>query len=94
MEKSISCGLTRVSKNTRAGINNGDVATIESENNRNRLLWKLGRVEELIRGRVNNIPGARVPIANGNYIYRPLQKLFPSELFQGVDKMRLKLPTR
>ena len=70
----------------RPEVNKGDVVTIENENNRNRLLWKLGKVEELIKGRDNVIRGARVQLADGNFIDRPLQKLFPLELFQGADE--------
>ena len=70
----------------RPEVNKGDVVTIENENNRNRLLWKLGKVEELIKGRDNVIRGARVRLANGNFIGRPLQKLFTLELFQGADE--------
>ena len=70
----------------RPEISKGDVVTIENENNRNRLLWKLGKVEELIKGRDNVIRGARVRLANGNFIDRPLQKLFPLELHRGADE--------
>ena len=69
----------------RPEISKGDVVTIENENNRNKLLWKLGKVEELIKGRDNVIRGARVRLANGNFIDRPLQKLFPLELHRGAD---------
>ena len=70
----------------RPEISKGDVVTIENEHNRNRLLWKLGKVEELIKGRDNVIRGARVRLANGNFIDRPLQKLFPLELHRGADE--------
>ena len=47
-------------------------------------MWKLGKVEELIQGRDNVVRGARVRLAIRNFIDRPLQKLFPLELFQGA----------
>ena len=64
MEKRISCGLVRVSKNSVENkkwpeISKGDVVTIENENNRNGLFWKICRVGELIKGRDNVIRGAR-----------------------------------
>ena len=59
-EKRISYGLTRVSKMQRRQrnkpeINKVDVVRINSKNNWNRLLWKLCKVEELIKGRDNVI---------------------------------------
>eukprot|EP00795_Rhopilema_esculentum_P016014 gene16014-7350_t len=64
----------------RPNINIGDVVTVQDENIRNRIEWKLGRVADLIIGRDDVTRGARIQLANGNFIERPIQKLFPLEL--------------
>ena len=54
--------------------------TIEDENYKNRSYWKLGRVLSLIVGRDDIVRGARVLLANGQTIERPVQKLYPLEV--------------
>ena len=61
-------------------IKQGDIVTIEDEHQRNRLLWKLGRVRSIIKDSEGVPRGAQVRTSNGNIIQRPLQKLFPLEL--------------
>ena len=64
----------------RPNINIGDVVTVQDENFRNRIEWKFGQVADLIIGRDDVTLGARIQLANGNFIERPIQKLFPLEL--------------
>ena len=61
-------------------IQENDVVTIEDENQRNRLAWKLGRITGVIEDSEGVIRGAKILLANGNIIERPVQKLFPLEL--------------
>lgn len=67
-------------RNNVPGIKQGDVVTIEDENRRNRTSWQLARVESVLKGQDNVARGARVRLANGNVIERPLQKLYPLEI--------------
>ena len=64
-------------------INVGDVVTIQDENRENRSFWRLGRVQELLIGRNNVTRGAKLLLANGNRIERPIQKLYPLEVSKG-----------
>ena len=60
----------------------GDVVVIH-EDSKERVLWKLGRVVELLRGKYNVVRGVRVKTDSrysGGIIERPLQKLFPLEM--------------
>ena len=70
----------------------GDVVTIEDENKKNRTCWRLGKVELVLRGQDNVARGARVRLANGNRIERPLQKLFPLELAETTSEIELTNP--
>ncbi len=70
----------------------GDVVTIEDENKKNRTCWRLGKVELVLRGQDNVARGARVRLANGNRIERPLQKLFPLELAETTSELELTNP--
>ena len=53
---------------------------IEYENNKNRVFWKMGRVEGLLKGDDNVVQGATLQLANQNIIQRPIQKLYPFEV--------------
>ena len=63
----------------------GDVVVVH-EDNKKRLLWRLGRVTELLKGRDSVIRGAKVKVAERGkrttQIERPIQKLFPLEMGQ------------
>ena len=58
--------------------NRGDAVIIESEE-KNRNLWKMGVVEELIRGRDGVVRGAKIRTPNG-HLERAIQHLYPIEL--------------
>ena len=60
----------------------GDVVTIEDENQKNRASWSVGRVESIKKGRDNVARGAVVVFAKGNCIERPIRKLYPLEVGQ------------
>ena len=64
-------------------IGKGDVVLIE-EDKVKRGFWKIGRVEQLIIGKDGVVRGAKVrKLVKGkpDYISRPVQKLYPLELF-------------
>ena len=66
----------------------GDVVVIH-EDSKKRVLWKLGRVIELLRGKDNVVRGAKVKTDSrmmGGIIERPLQKLFPLEMGRGENE--------
>ena len=69
-----------VHKGTESEIRVHRVVLIENKMKKNRLTWKLGRVTDLILVNDDQVRGARVRIANGNIIKRPLQKLYPFEI--------------
>ena len=50
---------------------------MEDENQRNRLAWKLGRVQSMIQDNEGVPYGAKIHISNGNIIEHPVQKVFP-----------------
>ena len=56
----------------------GDVVIIKGEE-KNRGLWKLGIVQELITGRDGVVRGAKLR-AGRSYLERPVQHLYPMEL--------------
>lgn len=58
-------------------IKPGDLVLIENENKK-RLAWPLGRVEEVFPGRDGVIRVVRLRTVNGILI-RPIQKLYPLE---------------
>ncbi|MAG86063.1 MAG: hypothetical protein CMB97_01460 [Flavobacteriaceae bacterium] len=63
-------------------IQKGDVVLIKEENLK-RNSWKLGLVEELVKGKDGVIRGAKVSICNKgkkDILSRPLQKLIPLEV--------------
>ena len=64
----------------RSVIKVGEVVTIQDEHIRNRAFWKLGRVEELITDKDDEVRGVRIRLGNGHLIDRPIQKVFPLEL--------------
>ena len=63
-------------------ISVGDIVIIHKEN-RSRGLWKLGRVEELLKGNDGHVRGAVVRVAsketNFTVLQRPVQRLYPVE---------------
>ena len=63
-------------------ISVGDIVIIHEEN-RPRGLWKLGRVEELLKGNDGHVRGAVVRVAsketNFTVLRRPVQRLYPVE---------------
>ena len=69
-------------RNNVPEIREGDIVTIEDENRRNRSTWRLGKVEEVKGSQDNVIRGAKIRLANGNCIERPIQKLYPLEINQ------------
>ena len=70
----------QIREGTESEIGVGHVVLIENELKKNRLSWKLGRVVELITGKDAHVRGARVKMANGNIIERPVQRLYPLEM--------------
>ena len=54
--------------------------TIYDEQIRNRMFWKLGRVEKLLKGSDNEVRGVSLRLANGSVIERPLQRVYPMEI--------------
>jgi hypothetical protein len=63
---------------SQAPLKVGDVVLIE-EDTKNKLLWKLGKIERAIIGRDNNIRAYEVKTANG-LLKRTVQHLYPLEL--------------
>eukprot|EP00795_Rhopilema_esculentum_P008160 gene8160-14089_t len=61
-------------------VNVGDIVTIHDEQIRNRMFWKLGRVEKLLRGSGNEVRRVSLRLANGSVIEQPLQKVYPIEV--------------
>ena len=63
-------------------ISVGDVVTIHDDAPRG--LWRLGLIEEKIRGRDGHVRGAVVRVKSGSglsaFLRRPIQKLFPLEI--------------
>ena len=55
----------------------GDVVLVKE--NLPRGMWKLGKIQQLIQSTDQKIRSARVMVANGNLINRPLNLLFPTE---------------
>ena len=45
-------------------IKESDIVSVQDEGRHNRILWKLGRVTKLIRGRDRVIRGAKLVLAN------------------------------
>ena len=54
--------------------------TIQDENRKNRSFWRLRKVQELIAEKDNVTRGAKLLMANGRRIERPIQKLYPLEV--------------
>ena len=65
-------------KGSKMTLATGDVVIIKGEE-KNRGLWKLGIVEELITGRDGVVRGAKLR-AGRSYLERPVQHLYPMEL--------------
>ena len=71
-----------LTKQRKLDIKEGDVVPVQ-EDHVKRNKWKLGRIEEIIRGEDGIVRGAGVRTSNnGNVgrIRRPLQELYPLEL--------------
>ena len=62
-------------------VTSGEIVTVEDEQRKNRLSWRLGRVEGVIKSTDDVIRGVRLRLANGQRIERPLQKVFPLEVY-------------
>ena len=65
-------------KGSKVTLAKGDVVIIKGKE-KNRGLWKLGIVKELITGRDRAVIGAKLP-AGRSYLERPVQHLYPMEL--------------
>ena len=65
-------------KGSKVALAKGDVVIIKGEE-KNRGLWKLGIVEELITGRDRVVRGAKLRVGR-SYLERPVQHLYPMEL--------------
>ena len=61
-------------------VNEGDIVLIEGESLKNRVFWKLGKIQNLIVGEDNVVRGARLLQATGTTIDRPIQKVYPLEV--------------
>ena len=61
-------------------VNEGDIVLIEGESLKNRVFWKLGKIQNLIVGEDNVVRGARLLQATGTTIDRLIQKLYPLEV--------------
>ena len=61
-------------------VRSGDVVIVQDENRKNRVLWRLGRIENVITGQDGVIRGAKVKLGNRQKIERPIKKLFPLEV--------------
>ena len=63
-------------------ISVGDVVTIHDDAPRG--LWRLGLIEEKIKGRDGHVRGALVRVKSGSglsaFLRRPIQRLFPLEI--------------
>ena len=65
---------------TKSEILNGRIVLIENDFKKNRLSWNLGRVIELIKGKDDQVRGARVKMPNGNIMEQPVERLYPLEM--------------
>ena len=61
-------------------IKTGDIVMIQNENNKKRIFWKMGCVEELLKGADNVVRGDTLQLANQNIIQRPIEKLYSFEV--------------
>ena len=50
-----------------------DVVLVKNENLKNRIFWRLRRIDTLITGHDGIVRGAQVILSNGNKIERPIQ---------------------
>ena len=71
-----------IKKSHLSEISEGDIVSIEDENRKKRATWKLGKVEAAKKGQDEVIRGARIRLANGNFINGPIQKFYPIEVNQ------------
>ena len=67
--------------------------SVQDEGRRNRILWRLGRVTKLIKGRDNVIRGAKIVLANKQWIERLVEKLYPLEVSANELQPTLKDPS-
>ena len=71
----------RINNKEPVEVKPGDVVLIQDDNTK-RGMWKMGIIEEIIKGKDQNIRGAKVrKMARGKpeFLNRPLQKLIPLE---------------
>ena len=66
-------------------IKEGDIVSEQDKGRCNRILWKLGRVTKLIRGRDNVNRGAKLVLANKQWIEMPIEKLYPVEVLKSSN---------
>eukprot|EP00794_Sanderia_malayensis_P004910 gene4910-biopygen3985 len=72
----------RMNKKPSNAIGKGDVVLMQDDNKK-RIEWKLGLVEELIAGKDGEVRGVSIRVSNkGNTqnLYRPVQKVYPLEI--------------
>ena len=74
-------------------IKEGDIVSVQDEGRRNRILWKLGRVTRLIKGRDNVIRCTKIVLPNKQWIERPAKKLYPLEVSANELQPTLKDPS-
>ena len=64
-----------------AGVLNVDDVIIIHDDMRPRHLWKLGRIEELIKGADGVVRGSRIKMGKSKKVVgRPLNKIYPLEI--------------
>ena len=74
-------------------IKEGDIVSVQDEGRHNCILWRLGRVTKLIKGQDNVIRGAKIVLANKQWIERPVEKLYPLEVSANELQPTLKDPS-
>ena len=67
----------------------GDVVLIKSDTPLPRHKWRLGKVEQLIRGRDGNVRGVKLVVSSNEgsrtVCHRPLQKIIPLEIVESLE---------
>ena len=74
----------RLDKGTAHTLEKGEIVTIYDEGHP-RGLWKLGRIEELLKGADGNVRGVYVKVASSRghakVLRRPIQHVYPLEVY-------------
>ena len=67
----------------------GDVVLIKSDTPLPRQKWRIGKVEQLIRGRDGNVRGVKLVVSSNEgsrtVCHRPLQKIIPLEIVESLE---------